>query len=162
MHQLSLEAKTEIIRKALNLNAKSREELAGSLNIGYSTLQKWVKDFRDHNGSIGKHSGKEKFTPEQRFHHLLVTDGLDESAKNRYCREHGLYSFQLAEWKKEFMTKAQTPKKTPKSSDLKALKAEMKALKRELNRKDKALAETAALLVLKKKADLIWGDNEDV
>ena len=34
---------------------------------------------------------------------------------------------------------------------------EMKQLKHDLNRKDKALAELTALLVLKKKADLLWG-----
>ena len=37
----------------------------------------------------------------------------------------------------------------------------IKELERELRRKDKALAETAALLVLKKKAQAIWGDRED-
>jgi hypothetical protein len=34
-------------------------------------------------------------------------------------------------------------------------------LERELRRKDKALAETAALLTLRKKAQAIWGDGED-
>ena len=38
---------------------------------------------------------------------------------------------------------------------------EIKALRSELKRKEKALAETAALLVLKKKARGVWGDNED-
>ena len=42
----------------------------------------------------------------------------------------------------------------------KQLKAENKALKKEINRKDKALAETAALLVLQKKVQEIWGSNE--
>jgi len=41
------------------------------------------------------------------------------------------------------------------------LKTELKSLKSELNRKDRALAETTALLVLKKKANLIWGDEKD-
>jgi hypothetical protein len=38
---------------------------------------------------------------------------------------------------------------------------EVKQLKRDLHRKDKALAEVTALLILKKKTDLLWGDNED-
>ena len=37
----------------------------------------------------------------------------------------------------------------------------IKELERELVRKDKALAETAALLVLKKKMALLWGDGDD-
>ena len=38
----------------------------------------------------------------------------------------------------------------------------IRALEKELNRKDKALAETAALLVLKKKVQEIWGDEDDL
>ena len=37
----------------------------------------------------------------------------------------------------------------------------VKELERELRRKEKALAETAALLVLRKKMEAIWGDGED-
>ena len=37
----------------------------------------------------------------------------------------------------------------------------IRELEKELRRKDKALAETAALLVLKKKANAIWGDEDD-
>lgn len=44
---------------------------------------------------------------------------------------------------------------------MKTLRNENKALKKELNRKDKALAETAALLVLQKKVNEIWGSDED-
>jgi hypothetical protein len=45
-------------------------------------------------------------------------------------------------------------------SELKLLKNQIKQLTQELNRKEKALAETAALLVFKKKANLIWGEDE--
>ena len=40
-------------------------------------------------------------------------------------------------------------------------KKRIKALERDLRRKEKALAEAAALLVLRKKAEAIWGDGED-
>ena len=40
-------------------------------------------------------------------------------------------------------------------------KKRIKALERDLQRKEKALAEAAALLVLRKKAEAIWGDGED-
>jgi len=41
------------------------------------------------------------------------------------------------------------------------MKAKNKKLESELRRKDKALAEASALLILKKKANLIWGESED-
>jgi len=37
----------------------------------------------------------------------------------------------------------------------------IRSLEKELRRKDKALAETAALLVLKKKVQEIWGDEDE-
>jgi len=64
----------------------------------------------------------------------------------------------IQQWKQDF---AQGPTTKLAKSDSKQLKQEIKQLQKELNRKDKALAETAALLVLKKKADALWGFNED-
>ena len=78
-----------------------------------------------------------------------------------YCRKHGLFSHQLQQWKEEFMSQKTEQKNTQQLSELKALKAENKLLKQDLRRKEKALAKTAALLVLKKKADLIWRETED-
>ncbi len=48
-----------------------------------------------------------------------------------------------------------------KQTETKKLRNEIKELKKDLNRKNKALAETAALLVLQKKVNAIWGSNED-
>ena len=78
-----------------------------------------------------------------------------------YCREHGIYSFQLTQWKNAFMTQPKVDKQKPNADEMKALITENKQLKQEIRRKDSALAETAALLVLKKKASLIWGELED-
>ena len=44
----------------------------------------------------------------------------------------------------------------------KAAQQRIKQLERELRRKEAALAETAALLVLRKKAEALWGKEEDV
>lgn len=83
---------------------------------------------------------------------------MDEAALNEYCRAKGLYPHHIQQWKQDF---AKGPAAKPVKSDSKQLKQEIKQLQKELNRKDKALAETAALLVLKKKADALWGFNED-
>ena len=61
----------------------------------------------------------------------------------------------------EFMTSKKDDLSAKQKSELKLLKHKIKQLTQELNRKDKALAETAALLVLKKKANLIWGEDEE-
>jgi transposase len=92
----------------------------------------------------------------------MATASLDDVAVGVYCRERGIYSFQLKQWKETFMTQKVIDKKHAELSELKSLRAENKALKQEIRRKDSALAETTALLVLKKKAALIWGEPEDV
>ncbi len=50
---------------------------------------------------------------------------------------------------------------TKKQASVKLLRNEIKALNKDLNRKNKALAETAALLVLQKKVNTIWGNNNE-
>jgi len=71
----------------------------------------------------------------------------------------------LEEWKSEciksFKTGFKDSDNNKQRSKEKELEKEIKSLEKELNRKDKALSETAALLVLKKKAQAIWGDPEE-
>jgi transposase len=50
----------------------------------------------------------------------------------------------------------------PQSKHTRSLEARrVRELEKELRRKDKALAEAAALLVLQKKVQAIWGDADD-
>ena len=128
MKQLSLEAKTRIIHNALNKKGKALRVLAETHNIGYSTLQKWVKQCRHNEGIFDKKlvkSGSE-LSREARFNHILAISGLDEKAIGSYCREHGLYSFQLTQWKQEFMTNDSTQDNAKQSHEIKVLKAEIK------------------------------------
>ena len=81
---------------------------------------------------------------------------LDEAAMNQLCRERGLYAHHMAQWKQDFISAVTANER----SDAKGLKGEVRELKKELNRKDRALAETAALLVLQKKVSAIWGNDE--
>ena len=76
---------------------------------------------------------------------------------NELCRERGLYAHHVTQWRQDFISGS----KVPARSDAKGLKDEVRELKKELNRKDRALAETAALLVLQKKVRAIWGNDED-
>jgi len=86
---------------------------------------------------------------------------LDEKALSEHCREQGIYPHHVAQWKLDFASASQSDNKPVSRNEVKILKNENKALKKELNRKDKALAETAALLVLQKKVHEIWGNDED-
>lgn len=163
MSHLSAEAKEAIVLKALNRGETTLESIAHANNIGYSTLQKWIK--RHQAGiPLGRQTTPNKssnaLTRVEQFNHLLSTSGLDDVSLGKYCREHGLYSHQLTAWRNAFMT-APNSKTHVEQTELKKLKKENQQLQKELHRKDKALAEASALLVMKKKADLIWGVDVD-
>ena len=164
MTHLSLEAKESIVTKALSQPDRPLEEIAKESGVGYSTLQSWLRLKRSglplSNRRRGRPSKSQGQTPPLK--HIMATAGLDEKAIGSYCREQGIHSFQINQWKDELMTKDSTKKQSDSyRKELKLLRDEIKNLKKDLRRKDKALAETSALLVLKKKAHLIWGGLED-
>ncbi len=164
MGYLTQEARKIIVEKALNRKNKTLLEIANEHNVGRSTLDNWLRLYK--NGKLDSLSGgpsspNKQLTRIEQFEHLLATSGLDDVELGVYCRERGLYSFQLQQWKNEFMSNDNVQKKQETQSELKTLRAENKSLKQDLYRKNKALAETTALLILKKKADLLFGGFED-
>jgi transposase len=165
MSRLSKDAIEAIVLKSLSRGTESLRSFAKSNNVGFSSLKRWTSNYREGKPLLaGKpHTGPKSTRKNvERFNHILATSGLDEVSLGAYCREHGLYSHQLTEWRESFMSNQQQQKITNHQAELKALKAEIKCLHQELRRKDSILAEATALLIMKKKADLLWGSNEDV
>jgi transposase len=164
MNHLSLEAKEAIVLKAINQNGASIKLIAKSHNVGYSSLQKWVKCYRE-GLPLSKRkqvsASAKQLSRTDQLNHLLATHGLDEVSLGKYCRKHGLYSYQLAEWQESLVKPPKPNNNQLKKAEMKKLKDENKRLQKELRRKEKALAEASALLILKKKADLIWGVGEE-
>lgn len=163
MTRLTLEAKEAIIEKALSRKGQTLNQIATDNGISISILYIWLRKKRAGLPieSRCRQSGGNNEHP-SRLKHLLATANLDETTVGAYCREHGIYSFQLKQWQEELMDSGSDKKKRHQNSDeIKALRAENKRLKQDLRRKERALAESSALLILKKKADLIWGDHED-
>ena len=91
---------------------------------------------------------------------MIRCDSLSEVEINQVCREQGLYAHHIKQWKAE-LDNGLMSKQPTEAAENKRLKQENKALKKELNRKEKALAEAAALLILQKKANRLWGYDED-
>jgi len=157
---LSLEAKENIVRKALNRGSSTLITIAKENNVGYSTIQRWIKAFGS--GPLkGSASAIKLINKSAQLNHIIATASLDDISLGKYCRQQGLYSYQLKEWRAEMIKTTDDAKKTVKKSDLKQLKQENASLKKELRRKEKALAEASALLIMKKKAHLIWGEDEE-
>ena len=154
MIQLSEEAKESIVMQAINRGDNSIASIAQANNIGISTLQKWLKRYRE-GQSLGRSSKpntqQKGLIRAEQFEHILATHDLDEVSLGEYCRKYGLYSHQLTTWREELMSTKKTSQDTKLLCELRQLKDDNKRLQRELSRKDKALAEASALLILKKK-----------
>jgi uncharacterized protein YijF (DUF1287 family) len=87
---------------------------------------------------------------------------MDEAAKSAWCREHSVFPTELEKWRSNAVQALAAPEETRATpQQTRHDHRRIKELERELRRKDKALAETAALLVLSKKLSAIYGEGAD-
>jgi transposase-like protein len=101
------------------------------------------------------------WSPAEKLKLVAKAEGLSGPELGALLRQEGVHEAQLQEWRRA-AEEALSPNAQSKPSPQQAQQAKrLKELERELARKDKALAETAALLVLKKKVEAIWGDEDD-
>ena len=108
-------------------------------------------------------SNPESWSSEDKLAVVFETMPLNEADLSEYCRSKGLYAEQIEQWKQAALSGYQRPaqKTKHKAHDHKKEQKKIKKLEAELRRKEKALAETAALLVLSKKCQAIWGVSEE-
>ena len=147
----------QAVEKVLQRGHKTIQTLADELNVNHFTLKNWLKTTRRESMSKTPVSKRPNdWSTEERFQLLMESSALDGETLNAFCRQQGLFTHHLETWKKAFLLSQQSV--TKMTSD-KVLRNEVKRLKKELNRKEKALAETAALLVLQKKFNAFWEEK---
>jgi transposase-like protein len=159
MSKYSNKFKGSMVKKLTTGDAISAGAMSIEEGVPQSTLSRWVREY----GTVGSGgNGMKKRRPqdwsaEEKLDAVLEYERLEEEQRGQYLREKGLHAVHLERWKKTIIEglKASKPNKQDPQ------KKKIKELEKELRRKDKALAETAALLVLKKKAQEIWGEPED-
>jgi len=153
----------EAILKKLSQSDLSVRQFAQQEGINLSTLYSWQKQFKVSGFSVTKLGTPDKWSAEEKFAAVLETATLSEIEVSEYCRTKGLYPEQIKAWKLACIagntTQASNTNKV--ISESKSDKKRIKQLEKELSRKEKALAETAALLVLRKKFNAYWGEDED-
>jgi len=137
-------------------NDQSIQDVANDLNICLQTLKTWMKRAKSHSPrSLQTKSTRPlDWSLEERLAALQQTYTLTGENLNAWCRERGVFIHQLEQWKADFCSTSGT---SEKRHETRALQAEIHSLERELLRKDKALAEAAALLVLQKKFRALLG-----
>ena len=152
-----------MLSKALAPNAPTIAELAKKAKIPYNTLHKWISMKKRDNTISTPTSAKSSqvVLPDAKFKAVTDTINMATEELNAYCRSNGFYPHHLIEWKQQILSGLAPINNKKETTEYRNLVIENKTLKKELYRKDRALAETSALLILKKKANLLWGDDED-
>ena len=167
MARYSEEFKESIIQKMMPPNNVPVSQLVHETGISDVTLYTWRKNAVSQGKPVpGDGKNPDQWTPENQLAVIIETAALNEAEMAEYCRKKGLFAEQIQQWKAAFISGV-SAKPVASSEQRKALTVEqkkdkqtIKKLEHELRRKDKALAETAALLVLTKKAREIWGEPE--
>jgi transposase len=164
MARYSNELKQKIMQRMIPPNQESVSQIARDSGLGEGTLYKWQKEARASGFVVpGGEQASEKWSTRDKFAIVVETAVLSEIELSEYCRAKGLFVEQVEAWRDACMQAngGVAEQATRLQKELRTKEREMKTLARELQRKEAALAETAALLVLRKKARAIWGDPED-
>src|ERR1035437_329978 len=129
--------------------------VAKEIGVTMQTLERWREDVQS------RPARGRAWTAGARLDAVITAAAMDEASKSAWCREHGLYPAELDKWRMNATTALAEPEEARASPQAtRQDKKRIKELERELLRKDRALAETAALLVLSKKVAAIFNKGE--
>jgi transposase len=148
--------KDRAVARLLPPESAAVELVAREVGVATGTLQRWREDVqsRPPRGRAG--------TAAARLEAVVTTAAMPETGKSAWCREQGIYPAELEKWcasATAALAELQDARASPQAT--RQDRKRIKELERELLRKDRALAETAALLVLSKKVTAIFSRSED-
>ena len=172
INQHSTEFKEQALSKARERGSRTLESVATELNLSLSTLKTWLKTARRNQATVAASDGLPSEVPArqwsapQRLLALQESHALRAEALHAWCREKGLFEHQLNQWREAFCATGpsagiQGAEHRQVHAELRELQGRHDQLQREMRRKDKALAEAAALLVLQKKFRALWESAQE-
>ena len=149
------------------------EVVSREVGVSVATLERWRA------GALaepaGEQVGADRWTAAARLEAVIATAPMDATSRSAWCRKHGIYLADLEAWKRDALGGLEEPRgatatdtrqdraaeRTDATQSGQPARRRIKELERELHRKDKALAETAALLVMRGKPAAVFRDGED-
>lgn len=161
MSRYSPEFKEQVVRKMMPPHHQSVASIHRETGVSVPSLYAWKRQFQERGCVVpAKTSQPDGWDNKAKLAAVIQTALMNEAERSTWCRERGLYVEQLDAWKAGFeQGDAAGPPVSP--AMLAAERKKTRALEKELRRKEKALAEVAALLTLSKKAQAIWGTDEE-
>ena len=144
--------------------AKSAVALAASAGVPQPTLSRWLREAGSVAGVKNKRTPSTRphsrsRTPQDKLRLVIEAASLSGDELGEFLRREGIHEADLVRWRESSLEGLSGKVAVAATAD--ATDKRVRSLEKELRRKDKALAETAALLVLQKKVRAIWGDGGD-
>src|ERR1017187_1032972 len=131
------------------------EVVAREIGVGARTRERWREQARS------RPARGRAWTAAGRLEAVITTAGMDEAGKSAWCREHGMFPVELEKWRARATPSLAEPQEgRARPQATRQDRKRIKELERDLLRKDRALAETTALLVLSKKVAAIFNKGE--
>jgi len=148
------------LRKVLPPVNRPIPEVAKEAGVSDQTLRNWLKKSKE--GTLGKQEtvGGTGRSHREKLNLIIEAKSISQSDQGKWLREKGLHTEHLTQYEQELRDLINDKDQTEKDERKRLIK-ENKQLKKELAKKEKALAEMAALYTLKKKAEELWGEDED-
>jgi len=163
MTHYSEEFRASIAARLLPPNNARVADVVKETGVPKDTLYEWRTRYRNKQGA-SPYSGKStnQYSADDKLAVIIETASFNEAELGEYCRRKGLYPVQIATWKASMVQGLMSsPSKADREQNQKQIKA-IQHLEKDLARKEKALAEVVALLVLQKKFQaLMEGPGEE-
>ena len=163
--------RNEMIRKLTSPRGPSAIELSAKTGVHQTTLSRWLREETtvraamgqddDDNDGTPPRAGRrpQDFPPEEKLRIVQQASQLQNSELGAFLRREGVHEADLTEWREQAQEAALAALSGRRQRTIEQKR--LRKLESELRRKDKALAEAAALLVLAKKARALWPDEDD-
>jgi len=152
----SNEYKERAVARLLPPESAEISALSQELGVSVATLERWRAE------ALSRPAAERAWTAAARLQAVIATAAMDEAQRNAWCREKGIFPSDLEQWRESAMaalTRPDEARATPQET--REDRRRIKELEKDLRRKEKALAETTALLVLSKKLEAIFPPGGD-
>jgi transposase len=154
--------KSKMVQRMLGPQGRSALSLSGETGVSQSSLSKWlrqaeVRTMTERPKPPKNEKRPEDWTASEKLAAVMEANGLTDAELGEFLRRKGVHEAQLMQWRRAMLEALGTEKTSRASPETRRVRE----LEKQLLRKDKALAEAAALLVLQKKVRAIWGGGDD-
>jgi transposase len=148
--------KSQTVARLLPPESAAITTVSAESGVSVATLERWRAD------ALSVPAGGGAWTAAARLQAVIATAAMDETQRGAWCREQGVYPTELQQWKENATAAlSEIPEERISPQESRDARKRVKELERDLRRKEKALAETTALLVLSKQLQAIFQRGEE-